>query len=152
MFAPEMKCPPVRILLYEKMVLHCILSVLIAWGMSELGWTLFFFLNCIFFTFCVLKVAEKCSGPIFDRLLVPLILAQKCAIKTIRKFRLMPMGAITPGSARSRPSAQSPIDMKGIFSWKGWGCKKCLLTKFFKLFLINFLTISGNSKNFLLLK
>ena len=54
------------------------------------------------------------------------------------KFPLMPMGVLAPGSAHARPSAQPPIDVSGV----GGGLK------FWKVFLINFLAKSGNSKHF----
>ena len=46
-------------------------------------------------------------------------------IKCVNKFPLAPMGALAPGSAHARPSAQAPIDTKGNFSAQvfggGWG-------------------------------
>ena len=56
------------------------------------------------------------------------------------------MGVLAPGSAQVRPSAQPPIDVSGNFlahvSREGGGLK------FSKVFLINFLAKSGNSKTF----
>jgi hypothetical protein len=34
----------------------------------------------------------------------------------LSKFPLAPMGALAPGSAHARPSAQAPIDTSGILS------------------------------------
>ena len=59
------------------------------------------------------------------------------------KFPLPPMGVLAPGSAHARPSARPPIDTRGNFSaHMSWGYN-CL-----KVFLINFLAKSENSKHF----
>ena len=49
------------------------------------------------------------------------------------------MGALAPGSAHARPSAQAPIDTSGNFSEQVSGGNH---------FLINFLAISGDFKHF----
>ena len=63
----------------------------------------------------------------------------------VSEFPLSPRGALAPGSAYARPSAQAPIDTSRNFSVQvsGRGAAKNL-----KHFLINFLAISGDSKHF----
>ena len=67
-------------------------------------------------------------------------------LKQINKFPLAPMGALAPGSAHARPSAQAPINTSGNFSLHMSGREggKTNLKKF----PIKFLVISGDSKHF----
>jgi hypothetical protein len=56
------------------------------------------------------------------------------------------MGALAPGSAHARPSAQAPINTSEKISAQVFFLGG---TQNLKKYLINFLAISGNSKHFL---
>ena len=76
----------------------------------------------------------------FEFLRQPLLVEKSGPRKRERKkFLLVPMGVLAPGSAHARPSARPPIDTSGNFSAHMSGGVNCLTV---------FLAKSENSKHF----